>query len=171
LVLTRLQSTDAAPAIIGWLAGSLAGRGWSDLAFAAPYAAAGAALAIASVPALNALRLGDVRAASIGVDVGRAQWIILCSASLLTACAVTLSGTVGFVGLIVPHIARRFTGSDMRYALIASALIGAALTVCADALCRTIAPPTEIPIGVLLAFIGVPAFLYLYLRSQRAAAA
>ncbi|HLI95200.1 MAG TPA: iron ABC transporter permease [Candidatus Baltobacteraceae bacterium] len=171
LVLTRLQSTDAAPAIIGWLAGTLAGRGWSDLAFALPYALAGVALATITVPALNALRLGDVRAASVGVDVARAQWLILCSASLLTASAVTLSGTVGFVGLIVPHIARRFVGSDMRYALAASAFIGAALTVCADALCRSIAPPTEIPIGVLLAFIGVPAFLYLYLRSHRRAAA
>ena len=171
LVLTRLQTTDAAPAIIGWLAGSLAGRGWNDLAFALPYAAAGVLLALASIPSLNVLRLGDVRASSMGVDVGRAQWLILCSASLLTASSVTLSGTVGFVGLIVPHIARRAVGSDMRYALAASAFIGAALTVCADALCRSIAPPTEIPIGVLLAFIGVPAFLYMYLRSERAPAA
>lgn len=171
LVLTRLQTTDAAPAIIGWLAGSLAGRGWNDLAFALPYAYAGVVLALASIPSLNVLRLGDVRARSIGVDVARAQWLILCSASLLTACAVTLSGTVGFVGLIVPHIARRVVGSDMRYCLAASALIGSALTVCADALCRSVAPPTEIPIGVLLAFIGVPAFLYMYLRSERAPAA
>jgi iron complex transport system permease protein len=171
LTLTRLQSADAAPAIIGWLAGSLAGRGWNDVAFALPYIAAGTVLAFMSVPALNALRLGDVRAASIGVHVGRAQWLILCSASLLTAASVTLSGTVGFVGLIVPHIARRAAGSDLRYAVAASAFIGAALTVCADALCRSIAAPTEIPIGVLLAFVGVPAFLYLYLRSERAAAA
>lgn len=171
LTLTRLQTADAAPAIIGWLAGSLAGRGWSDLAFALPYALAGVVLAILSVPSLNALRLGDVRASSVGVDVGRAQWLILCSASLLTASSVTLSGTVGFVGLIVPHIARRVVGSDVRYTVAASAFIGAALTVCADALCRSILPPTEIPIGVLLAFIGVPAFLYLYLRSERAAAA
>lgn len=171
LVLTRLQTTDAAPAIIGWLAGSLAGRGWSDLAFALPYLLAGVLLAFVSVPALNALRLGEVRAASIGLDVGKAQWVILSSASLLTAASVTLAGTVGFVGLIVPHIARRAVGSDVRYTLAASACIGAALTVCADALCRSIAPPTEIPIGVLLAFIGVPAFLYLYLRSERGASA
>lgn len=171
LVLTRLQTTDAAPAIIGWLAGSLAGRGWNDLAFALPYAFAGAVLALVSVPSLNALRLGDVRAASVGVNVARAQWLILCSASLLTACAVTLSGTVGFVGLIVPHIARRAVGSDVRYTLPASAFIGATLTVCADALCRSVAAPTEIPIGVLLAFVGVPAFLYLYLRSERAVTA
>lgn len=171
LVLTRLQSSDAAPAIIGWLAGSLAGRGWSDLAFASPYAAAGLAIAAFSVPALNALRLGDVRAAAVGVDVSRAQWSVLAAASLLTACAVTLSGTVGFVGLIVPHIARRIGGTDARFVIPASALLGAALTIAADAVCRSVLAPTEIPIGVLLAFIGVPAFLYLYLRDQRAAAA
>jgi iron complex transport system permease protein len=169
--LTRLQTTEAAPAIIGWLAGSLAARGWSDLVFAAPYACAGIALSLLSVPALNALRLGDVRAASIGVNVGRAQWIILAAASLLTAVAVTLGGTIGFVGLVVPHVARRIVGSDARAVFPASALLGATLTIAADALCRSIFAPTEIPIGVLLAFIGVPAFLYLYLRDQRTAAA
>ena len=170
-VLTRLQTTDAAPAIIGWLAGSLAGRGWSDLAFAAPYAIAGLALAMLSVPALNALRLGDVRAASVGVDVARAQWMILASASLLTASSVTLAGTIGFVGLIVPHLARRIVGSDTRVVIPACAMLGAILTIGADALCRSLFAPTEIPIGVLLAFIGVPVFLYLYLRDKRVAAA
>ena len=170
LLLTRLQSTDAAPAIVGWLAGSLAGRGWNDLLFALPYAGAGFVLALLAVPALNALRLGDVRAASVGVDVARAQWMILCAASLLTACSVTLAGTVGFVGLIVPHIARRIVGSDVRYVIIASVAIGSALTVLADAICRTVLAPTEIPIGVLLAFIGVPLFLYMYLRDERAPA-
>ena len=171
LLLTRLQSADAAPAIIGWLAGSLAGRGWSDLAFTLPYAGVGLALAFATVPALNALRLGDVRAASAGVDVNRAQWLILAATSLLTAGAVTLAGTVGFVGLIVPHIARRALGSDARVVIPGSALLGSILTVAADALCRSLAAPTEIPIGVLLAFVGVPAFLYLYLRADRAPAA
>jgi iron complex transport system permease protein len=170
-VLTRLQTTEAAPAIIGWLAGSLAARGWSDLLFAAPYALAGVGLALLSVPALNALRLGDVRAASVGVDVARAQWIILAAASLLTAASVTLAGTVGFVGLVVPHIARRIVGSDTRAVIPACALLGATLTIAADALCRSIFAPTEIPIGVLLAFIGVPAFLFLYLRDRRTAAA
>jgi iron complex transport system permease protein len=171
LLLTRLQTTDAAPAIVGWLAGSLAGRGWSDLGFALPYAAAGFVIAVLCVPALNALRLGDVRAASIGVDVARVQWMILTAASLLTACAVTLSGTVGFVGLIVPHVARRIVGSDVRFVLFASAMLGAALTVLADAVCRSAFAPTEIPIGVLLAFIGVPLFLYMYLREERLHAA
>ena len=171
LVLTRIQGAGSAPAIVSWLAGTFAGRGWNDVEFALPYAALGAVLALLSAPALNALRLGDVRAASVGVDVGRAQWVILASSSLLAASSVTLGGTIGFVGLIVPHIARRLVGSDARYALSASALLGAALTIAADALSRTLLAPTEIPIGVLLAFIGVPAFLYLYLRDRRMAAA
>jgi iron complex transport system permease protein len=75
------------------------------------------------------------------------------------------------VGFIVPHIARRVGGSDARFVIPASALLGATLTILADALCRSLLAPTEIPIGVLLAFIGVPAFLYLYLRDQRTASA
>jgi iron complex transport system permease protein len=126
---------------------------------------------VLAVPALNALRLGDVRAASVGVNVSRTQWLILAAASLLTAASVTLSGTIGFVGLIVPHLARRITGSDARLAIPASAALGATLLVAADALCRSLFAPTEIPIGVLLAFVGVPAFLYLYLRDARAATA
>ncbi|MFN2448763.1 MAG: iron chelate uptake ABC transporter family permease subunit, partial [Candidatus Baltobacteraceae bacterium] len=86
---------------------------------------------------------------------------------LLTASAVALCGTVGFVGLIVPHVARRITGSDTRYTLPAGAILGAIVLMCADALCRTLFAPTEIPIGVLLAFVGVPAFLYLYVRGER----
>lgn len=166
LILTRLQNADAAPAIVGWLAGSLAGHGWSDLAFTIPYASLGIVLAAISVPALNVLRLGDRRAATIGVDVARAQWVVLAATSLLTACAVTLSGTLGFVGLIVPHVARRVVGSDTRYAVAAGALLGAAVTVVADAIARSLFSPSEIPIGVLLAFVGVPAFLYLYTHDR-----
>ncbi len=169
LIVTGAQSATAAQSIVAWLAGSLAGRGWSDVTFALPYVGVGLLLAALAVPALNALRLGDIRAASVGLDVGRAQWLILTSASLLTASAVSLCGTVGFVGLIVPHVARRFAGSDARISIAASALIGAASLASADALCRTLAAPAEIPIGVLLAFVGVPAFLYIYVRDRRVA--
>lgn len=168
LVLTRLQQGGYAETIIAWLAGSLAGRGWRELWNALPYAVIGLLLALSSVRALNALRLGDVRAAALGVNVDRAQWVILCAASMLTASAVSLSGIVGFIGLIVPHIARRVTGGDARYVIAASLLIGAGLMALADAVSRALLPPLEIPIGVLLAFIGVPTFLYLYLRSERA---
>ena len=171
LVLISMQGSGSAPSIVSWLAGTLSGRNWNDLAFALPYVALGAALAFLSAPALNALRLGDLRAAAVGVDVGRAQWTILAASSLLAASAVTLSGTVGFVGLIVPHVARRFVGSDARHAIAASAILGAALMIAADAFCRTVLAPAELPIGVLLAFIGVPAFLYLYLRGRSVVAA
>lgn len=170
LVLVRAQSTDYSAQIVAWLAGSLAARGWSDLGFALPYAAAGMLLAFAAVPALNALRLGEVRATSLGLNVPRAQWTILAAASLLTAAAVTLSGTIGFVGLIVPHIARRAIGSNARDVIPACALIGAAVMALADDVARTLFAPAELPIGVLLAFVGVPAFLYLYFRDTRAGA-
>lgn len=167
MVLTRLQQGGYAQAILAWLAGSLAGRGWRDLIFAAPYALVGLVIAILSVPALNALRLGDLRARTVGVNVDRAQWMILASASLLTASAVSLSGIVGFIGLIVPHIVRRILGSDARLLIAGSALAGGGFMALADAASRSLFAPTEIPIGVLLAFIGVPTFLYLYLRPGR----
>ncbi len=168
--IARTSSLDAAQQILSWLAGSMAGRGWSDLAFALPYLAAGVLLAAISIPALNALRIGDVRARTVGLNVDRAQWIILASAALLAAGSVTLAGMVGFVGLIVPHIARRFVGSDARATLPACIFLGAALCSAADAIARSVVAPSELPIGVLLAFIGVPAFLYLYARGveQRA---
>jgi iron complex transport system permease protein len=170
LVLVRAQSTDYSAQIVSWLAGSLAARGWSDLLFALPYALAGTVLAFAGIPALNALRLGDVRAAALGLNVDRAQWTVLAASSLLTASAVTLSGTIGFVGLIVPHVARRAVGSDARNVIPACILIGAAVMALADDVARTLFAPAELPIGVLLAFVGVPAFLYLYFRDARAPA-
>ncbi|MFY9883959.1 MAG: iron chelate uptake ABC transporter family permease subunit, partial [Candidatus Cybelea sp.] len=113
---------------------------------------------------LNALRIGHLRARAVGVDVDRAQWLILAASSLLAASSVVLAGLVGFIGLIVPHFARRVVGSDARALLPACAAIGAALCMIADAICRRVVAPAELPIGVLLAFVGVPTFLYLYLR-------
>jgi iron complex transport system permease protein len=168
LALARLGRDDAS-AVLAWLAGSLASRGWSDLVAAAPYALLGVALAACAAPALNALRLGPSVARAVGVDVARTQWLVLCAATLLTAAAVALAGIVGFVGLIVPHLARRIVGTDARAGIVASGLLGAAVVPLADALARSIAPPTEIPLGVLLAVVGVPTFLYLYLRPAGAA--
>jgi iron complex transport system permease protein len=164
LALTRLAHGTASDEIIAWLAGSLAGRGWPDLAAAAPYAIAGALLGVATIPALNVLRIGEARAAALGVDTVRLQWTLLAAAALLTAAAVALAGLVGFVGLIVPHLARRLVGTDLRAGVPAGVALGAALVMIADAASRALFAPLEIPLGVLLAFIGVPAFLYLYLR-------
>jgi len=167
--IVRSNSLSSAQSILAWLAGSIAGRGWRDLLFALPYLAIGVALALLAVPALDAMRVGDVRARAVGVNVDRAQWIILASTSFLAAAAVALAGMIGFIGLIVPHVARRIVGSSARALLPASALCGAALCALADAVARSIVAPSELPIGVLLAFIGVPAFLYLYLHQERPA--
>ncbi|MBV8246491.1 MAG: iron ABC transporter permease [Candidatus Eremiobacteraeota bacterium] len=166
LVLTRVSQSGAAEEILAWIAGSLAGRGWSDVGWTLPYLVAGVALGLLAVPALNALRLGDARAEALGVNVSRAQWMVLSSASLLAAGSVALAGIVGFVGLIVPHIARRLVGTDMRCVIPAAMLFGAGFMALADAASRTLFAPTELPIGVLLAFIGVPTFLYLYLQRR-----
>lgn len=168
LVLVRAGPASAAT-VIAWLAGSLADRGWADLWATAPYLAAGWALAALTAPALNALRIGEQLARSAGVDLARTQWLVLVSATLLAAGAVSLAGIVGFVGLIGPHVARRLVGTDARAYLPAAAMIGAGTVPLADAVARSIAPPLEIPLGVLLAFVGVPAFLYLYLRPSQAA--
>jgi iron complex transport system permease protein len=164
LAVVRAQSSQYATTVVAWLAGSMAGRGWQELAVAAPYAALGTLLAFLGAGPLNALRIGELRARSVGLNVGNAQWLMLAASSLLAASSVVLAGLVGFIGLIVPHLARRSVGSDARVLLPACASIGAALCMLADAVCRVVVAPAELPIGVLLAFIGVPAFLYLYLR-------
>ncbi len=164
VAIERLARGTASEAILAWLAGSLAGRGWGDLAAASPEAIGGALLGAATIPALNVLRLGEGRAAALGVDVVRLQWALLVASTLLTAAAVALAGLLGFVGLVVPHLARRVVGADLRALVPASVLVGASLVVLADALARTLAAPAEIPLGVLLAFVGVPTFLVLYLR-------
>jgi iron complex transport system permease protein len=168
LVLTLAPSTSAQLSILAWLGGSLAGRGWPEFRFASLYIAIGAGGALLLAPTLNALRLGEGRAQSLGVHPGRAQWNIVIAASLLTAGAVTLSGMVGFVGLIVPHLARRFVGSDARWFLPLAGLLGASVLLAADALARSIAAPTELPLGILLALIGVPIFLLIAYRNGSA---
>ena len=155
--------------ILGWLGGSLGGHGWNDLGLAALYALAGFALALVTVPALNAMRLGQKRAESLGVDVDRTRWIVITASALLTAAAVSVSGIIGFVGLIVPHVVRAAIGTDLRWTVLASIPAGAIIVVLADTLARTIAPPLELPVGILLSILGVPAFLYLASRTRYAA--
>ncbi len=169
LVILLAPTAGVSLSILAWLGGSLVGHGWADLGWACVYAAAGAVLAASVVPALNAVRLGDVRARSLGVDLERTRWIVLVAASLLTAAAVSVSGVVGFVGLIVPHVVRACCGSDTRWSVPASIPAGAGIVVLADTVARTAAPPLELPIGVLLSLLGVPAFLYIALRRSRIA--
>jgi iron complex transport system permease protein len=166
LVILLSPRASTSLSILAWLGGSLAGRGWQDARTAAGYAAGGAVLALALAPTLNGLRFGESRARALGVDVDRAGWAILAAASLLTAAAVSVSGVVGFVGLIVPHLTRRIVGEDARFTLVTSTLIGAMLVVLADTVARSIAPPLDLPVGVLLSMFGVPIFLFLAFRRR-----
>jgi iron complex transport system permease protein len=169
LVILLSPAAAVSLSILAWLGGSLAGRSWIDLQTAALYALPGAVIAFALAPAVNALRLGENRARSLGVDVDRVQWAIVGAAALLTAAAVSVSGIIGFVGLIVPHVVRRMVGSDARFTLIGSAFVGAIVVVLGDILARSAVPPLELPLGVLLALLGIPAFIYIAFRRKRTA--
>lgn len=164
IVLTRMEPSGAVNAIIAWLAGSLAGHGWSELRWSSPYALLGVGLAACAAPALNAMRLGEQRAASLGVNVARTQLVVLSACALLTASAVCLSGMIGFVGLLCPHVARRAVGADVRLAIPFAGILGASVVVAADVAARTLAPPGELPIGALISLLGVPAFFFIAMR-------
>jgi iron complex transport system permease protein len=115
---------------------------------------------------LNVLARGQMQASALGVSVQPLEWTIYISASLLTAFAVTTAGSIGFVGLIVPHMLRLVLGNDQRLILPAAALAGGALLTLADTLARTLIAPEQLPAGVITALIGVPSFLYLLHRSR-----
>jgi iron complex transport system permease protein len=154
--------------LLYWLMGAIGYEGAGTLAVAALcVAAAVGALGLLSAR-LNLLALGEDEAASLGVHVGRARAVVLLAASTATGAAVALSGMVGFVGLIVPHAARRVLGPDHRLLVPASALFGAAFLVLADALARVAFVPlgTEPPVGALTAFLGGPLFLWLLRRAE-----
>jgi len=148
-----------------WLMGDLAHAGmpiWSALSLAA-----GLAAAIALARPLNLMARGDLQARALGVSVGPLRLGIYLIGSLLTAAAVTVGGTIGFVGLIVPHAVRLVAGADHRKLLPAAVLAGGTLLVFADALARVVIAPRQLPVGVLTAMIGVPVFLFLLHRGPR----
>ena len=117
-------------------------------------------------PRLNALCLGDAAAGSLGIRVSRLRVTALLCASASAAAVVSFAGLLGFVGLIVPHIARRLVGGDLRRALPASVLAGGTLVLLADMLGRTLAAPTELPVGIVMALIGAPFFLMLLMKGR-----
>lgn len=146
-----------------WLMGDLGEARWP--AAAAVALAIGLLLALALARSLNLLARGEIEASMLGVAVGRLRLALFFLASLLTATAVTVAGSVGFVGLVVPHLLRLLIGGDHRLLLPASVAVGGSFLVLADTLARTVLAPQQLPVGVLSAFIGVPVFLYLLRRS------
>ncbi len=158
------HGTGSSLGILAWLAGGINGRGWSDLGPMASYLGVGCALAFAQVHTVNLLRLGHAAAQGFGLRMNSSRLKILATASLITAACVAVSGVVGFVGLMVPHVVRRLVSGDARWLLAGSALGGAIVVVVADLLARTVMQPAEVPLGVLLAFVGVPFFVILARR-------
>lgn len=147
--------------IFSWLLGGLAGRTWAHLRVALVIAPIGVGLLWLMARPLDALAFGEETARSLGLNLRRARLVIVGAATLATAASVAVAGTIGFIGLIAPHLARRLFGSDHARLLPTSALLGALLLVLADDLARTILAPTELPVGILTAILGGPFFLAL----------
>jgi len=151
---------------LNFVGGSLFARGWSDLRAVWPYTVVGLVLALGASASLNIMALGEDAAAQLGVRTGWVRAIVVVLAVVLSGAAVSVAGLMGFVGLIIPHIARALVGQDYRYVLLTSALLGAILLVGSDTLARNILGDTELPAGVVTAGVGAPFFLYL-LRQVR----
>ncbi len=153
--------------VYSFLMGHISVTGWGQLAITAPLIIGGIIGARFFAFRLNAFSLGEEGAAYLGIEVERDKILILALGSLLTAAAVSISGLVAFVGLVVPHAVRLSLGPDHRFLLPASALAGAAFLIIADLLARTLLAPVEIPVGVITAIIGAPVFIYLLRHSRR----
>lgn len=160
-----VASQEALQQLVFWTMGSLSRASWRSVAVLAAALALATPFSWIAARALTALRLGEDRAASAGVDVARLRFFSMLRASLLSATAVAFVGVVGFVGLVGPHIARLLVGEDHRLFLPASVLSGALLMSLASAASKTMVPGALLPVGVVTAVIGVPAFLFLIFKS------
>lgn len=168
LAFIQYQSSEAQlQQIIFWMMGSLGRASWTKIAICAGLLALVVPLAWARNSMMTALAMGDDRAASLGVPVARLRLEMLCSISLLAATATAFVGTIGFIGLVGPHIARMLVGEDQRYFLPASAACGAIILSVASTLSKAITPGVIYPIGIITALVGVPFFLSLILSVRR----
>jgi iron complex transport system permease protein len=166
LVKVLADPYDQLPAITFWLLGSLAGVKSADVAATVPVVLLGLVPLVLLRWRIGVLSLGDDEARALGVDVGRLRAIVIAAATLITACVVAISGVIGWVGLMVPHMARLLVGPRFDRLLPASILLGAAFMIAVDTLARSGAR-IEIPLGVLTAVIGGPAFVWLLARNRR----
>jgi iron complex transport system permease protein len=153
--------------IVFWLMGSLSFRGWEFSYVLLPYLIIGLVVLISYARSLNLFALGERQAAHLGVHVDRTKMVVLITSTLLAAAAVSIAGIIGFVGLVVPHLVRLLIGPDYRLLLPMAAILGGIYVLWADTLARMLLSPTEIPLGVITAFLGAPFFAYLLKRKQQ----
>ena len=161
-------SADKVRSILSWMMGSLSNSSWDQLRIISPYIAIGLVVIFLFARPLNVMQLDEEQAQQLGVHVERTKLILLAAATLITAAAVCFVGTIGFVGIIVPHMVRLIWGPDHRLLLPLSAITGAILLILADTASRTLMSPSEIPVGVITAFLGAPFFLFLLKRTKKA---
>ena len=153
---------------ISWLMGGLILGGWDPVRITLPYILIGILVLLIMGRVLNLLQFGEEQAEQTGLNVARARWILIITASLTTAAGVAFGGVIGFIGLAVPHLARLLWGGDYRRLLPLSTLLGASVLLLADLLARTLLAPQELPVGIVTALFGAPFFFYL-LRQNGAA--
>jgi iron complex transport system permease protein len=163
------QHVDTVQEIYSWLLGRLATSGWHEVRIVLPYSGAAWLVILAHRRLLDVLALGDEEAAALGVNVARVRLLVVAAATVATAAAVSVSGLIGFVGIIVPHTIRLLAGGSYRLLLPLSVIGGAAFLVLADVVARTVMSPAELPIGVVTAFFGAPFFAVVLRTSRRMA--
>jgi iron complex transport system permease protein len=166
---TALQQQHSADlqAVYAWILGSLNFTTWSDVWLILPYVVVSTTVLLMHRRLLDVLRLGEEEASSLGVNPRRVRLVVVAAATLGTAAAVSVSGLIGFVGIIVPHVVRLTTNASYRVVLPVSIVGGATFLILADLVARTIESPAEVPLGVVTAFVGGPFFIFV-LRSRRA---
>ena len=164
------QHQAAIRLIYSYVLGRLGTAGWAGVRLVAPYLAVSALVILLHRRHLDVLALGDIEAASLGINIGRTRMVLVAAATLGTAAAVAMAGTIAFVGIVVPHTIRLLTGASYRTILPLSAVTGAGFLIACDLAARTLIAPGELPIGVITAFIGAPFFVVLLRRSQTSGA-
>jgi len=155
------RSASDVQAVYSWLLGSLSAASWQQVITILPYAAVSTVVLLLHGRHLDVLAVGDEEATALGLRPGRTRAIVVTASALAAASAVAVSGLIGFVGIVIPHVARRIAGPAYTSVLPLSLLIGAGFLVLADTLARTVLSPAELPIGVVTAFVGAPAFVWM----------
>ncbi|WP_456696670.1 FecCD family ABC transporter permease [Aeromicrobium sp. P5_D10] len=166
-IVTSSADAEQTRGVLFWLLGSLSGAGWTDVVTCGTVCLVGLVICIALAPALDAFAFGEDAAASLGISVRWVRIVLLVVTALITATLVSAAGAIGFVGLVLPHAARAVVGPGHRLLLPATALIGAIFLVWVDTVARTVFSPQELPVGVVTALVGVPAFAVILYRRKR----
>ncbi|KEH89297.1 iron ABC transporter permease [Clostridium novyi A str. 4540] len=164
--LLSILNSDKIQGILLWINGSIAYKGWTEVKYLVPYSIIGIILSLLCAKGANLLALGDDVATNLGVNVTKTRFLVALVAVFLAGVSTSVVGIIGFIGLIVPHICRLILGYDYKYLIPMSAIMGGILLLLADTLARFVARPVELPVGILMAMLGGPFFLFLLRRRK-----